>query len=394
MNPDLMKREPLEASCDTFALPAQPQAVHDAERTPRVPAALPWKLLLQPARRFSRGRPLPLARWAGLEAARRIVERLLSAGLEQTLSLEFVAKEFDTPTEARFGLELTGPGPHGALLGLDLPAARAIVDVIESRLGHLQGADELTETEYGLLEYTALACLDEFAREAGPDLDLPRIGCFLTRSGLAERLEREPALHLGLRLRLGARQGRGFLRLPEVESAPDGWGLPATGDGALSEDLEETLELRFALPPLTVTEGELARAEPGDLLLLGTRELAGRAGALISSTGWRICTALLETDRPASLSVRPERPAPETHVLAEGEDGSHSIQPLIGSVRLTLSELRSLGPDTPLDLEKDLTAPVQLCHEHRTLAWGELVRANGEIAVRLLKIDRTRLGER
>lgn len=59
----------------------------------------------------------------------------------------------------------------------------------------------------------------------------------------------------------------------------------------------------------------------------------------------------------------------------------------VGRVRMTLRELAQLNPGSVLELHKDSAAPVSLVVENRIMGQGELVRVDGELGVRILRLQ-------
>ena len=58
----------------------------------------------------------------------------------------------------------------------------------------------------------------------------------------------------------------------------------------------------------------------------------------------------------------------------------------VGRVRMTLRELAQLNSGSILELHKDTAAPVSLVVEDRVMGQGELVRVDGELGVRILRL--------
>ena len=58
----------------------------------------------------------------------------------------------------------------------------------------------------------------------------------------------------------------------------------------------------------------------------------------------------------------------------------------VGRIRMTLRELAQLNPGSILELHKDASAPVSLLVEDRVMGQGELVRVDGELGVRILRL--------
>jgi hypothetical protein len=351
-----------------------------------------WQLvaLTRPARLGARGACSAAARlW--LEWTLQVTGQALERTLDRPVTIEIPADDPEGGAAPVFGVAFAHPACAGeGLIVLDAPLGRAIVDALETDFANLRGNGHLSEAELGLLEYTTLACVDHVLRDGVPAASHGfALRAFLGRSELQERLKDNPLTPGVLNVRIAGREGRVRLYLPGWEAGD----LTAAAAAGLTPpvvsaaDLQTTITLRLALPPVTIPPGEVERLQPGDLLLLGATELKNMPECrLVTSTGWSVASATIVRHTPTVLSVRCGAFEPQARdaVAVALAAGQQVITPVAGQLPLRIGQLQRWRSDAALDLPLDLAAPVELQVDGRPVGEAELVRVDGEVGLRLL----------
>lgn len=266
-------------------------------------------------------------------------------------------------------------------IGLDLAAARSLVDTLTTALGGLRGTGPLSDGEQGILEFVLLESLERMIKR----LDAPP-GAVIVESLLPKDWAGpSQASHtLNLELLVGSSRGRVF-----VSEVPESIGQPDQST-AIRQPMENgVIALGLALPPIPLSETELARVTPGDLLLLSTVEPGGpwRVAHVVTPSGWcvaRVDEIALGPDAATARLLEFE-PCPHPPLRP---DAPPSVLPVVGRSSASTSALARLAPSAMMDFEIDAEAPVRLWVEGAPIGTGELVKADGHAAVRVLSWNR------
>ena len=309
------------------------------------------------------------------ESSRRIELEWLTGGLEQEAPM------------AGFGFALASTEDStAAIVTLDVPAARALVDVIESQLADLRGAGEITQTEHGLLEFTTLSALDELM--SSPEMPKSRRwrspGSSAAPTSSTRRRSRDS-------IRCGSEGGGGGAGRPRRDLDPGHARRPTPARGGASVPAVRSpspagdVEVMLTLPPVSLHRDAVEGLRAGDVLLLGATDLSsfGARCRLVTSNAWQLGSATVVSDAAERVTVRCGALALEVYQPPAAPDGSVAILPVFGSTSLTLDQVRRWPTEGTLDLVASSASPVDLLVDARWLASGELVRIDGELGVRV-----------
>lgn len=331
---------------------------------------------------------------SGREYARLVdaiseVTEALGSGLDRPMQAAWDAAP-SASLSAAFSITLrVGEiGPHDqVVVDLDDAAARALVDCAEEELAELRGHGALSEAECGLLEYVVLRCVDDLSRSGVP-ISVVRLAA-RTDGPSDVSADLRPAT---LRVVIGGREGRATLWLPPSPGSrrddEDAW------DAASPPMPRDRIDVSWRVP-LAMDEGELARADAGDVLLLGARELASlpAPGALVASTGWKLTHATARADTALSTRLVCGLPDPTPHVAAAYVDGRVALEVVLAEGVILRSALEEWEDGHVLELARPRCG-VRILHRGRPVGRGELARHEGEVVVRLLEFDASAIGER
>ncbi|MCA9323098.1 MAG: hypothetical protein KDB53_20325 [Planctomycetes bacterium] len=258
-----------------------------------------------------------------------------------------------------FGLLVEHDGLE-VVIGLDLAAARPIVDRLGELRAGLRGHGDLSAVESGLLEYATLRCVDTLAHH---DAELPcTLLGFLGAAELSARAVEAVARPIRLQVKIGGHSGQARLWIPAE------WTTGAFGDARF----EEPCQMRLALPVGELEEADLDGLAAGDAILLGGHDLTSLQARLrvVTSTGWCLGAPEAVEDLAGhvelTLGSGPPRP-----ILPE--EGS-TLRAEIGSLPLDERNLSGLQPGGKVALVKDLRAPVRLRGPQNREWTGELIR--------------------
>lgn len=354
------------------------------------PAAWQLVALTRPARLGAGGASSAAVRlW--LDWILQVTGQALERTLDRPVRIEIPAEEPGGDAGPEFGVAFAHPAYAGeGLIVLDAPLARVIVDALEVDFANLRGNGHLSEAELGLLEYTTLACVDYVLRDGGPAASHGfALRAFLGRSELQERLKDNPLTPGVLNVRIAGREGRIRLYLPgweagDLAAAAAGLAPPVVS----AAELQATITLHLALPPVAIPPGEVERLQPGDLLLLGATELQNLPECrLVTSTGWSLASATIVRHSPTVLTVRCGALEPQVWDAAAAvavNTGRQVLTPVVGRLPIRVGQLQRWRSGAALDLPQDLTTPVELHVDGRSAGKAELVRVDGEVGLRLL----------
>jgi hypothetical protein len=353
-------------------------------------APVAWQLvaLTRPARLGARGACSAAVRlW--LDWILQVTGQALERTLDRPVTIEIPAEEPEGDAAPVFGVTFSHPACAGeGLIVLDAPLGRAIVDALETDFANLRGNGHLSEAELGLLEYTTLACVDHVLRDGVPAASHGfALRGFLERSELRERVKDNPLTPGVLSVRIAGREGRIRLYLPGWEAGDLAAAAGLAPPVVSAADLQTTITLRLAFPPVAIPPGEVARLQPGDLLLLGATELQNLAECrLVTSTGWSVASATLVRHSPTVLTVRcgPLEPQVWDAGAGSGNTAEQVLTPVLGRLPIRIGQLQRWRSGGTLDLPRDLATPVELHVEGRSVGEAELVRVDGEVGLRLL----------
>ncbi len=333
-----------------------------------------YDLLRHPVAVDAAGRALdPQAQERVLELAARVAAQLreLSAG---AVHLQLATRP---PTLALFdegcAVELE-PAVQGSVwIALDPAASRALVDALALRHLGLRGAGEPTGAERALLEFAALACLDRCGAA--------RLRRFVHGRELARVTLEASTSALEFDLRCGASGGRA-----RVLVASTGQDAPLLLDPQREVD---ELELRVALPRLSISRAEYDGLEAGDVLLLGVESLSGFAARieLVTPGGWRVAGAELAGDCALSLTVRIG--ALDVRVLPRPSTTSSGVTlaPFLAARRVARTTFERWREGDELTLDKRPEAALDVFASDGARRTAELVRVAGELGLRVCSLQ-------
>lgn len=365
-----------------LAMTAAPSPIPEAAAAPAItPETL--QLLREPAWVEMAGRPMTAAARQRLAAAVRGAVAVLVELTQRDVRLRWAGDGVAVAGAVVFTADLcwhTAAGDErSARIGVDLDAARALVDALARRHGCGPGAGPLSAVERGMLEYLALELADALLGHGDGVVVLRR---------LVHAAGDETAAAGGFEgcmwLDVGGRRGQVLLMVPADILPP-----AAAADGAsrLPKSIGGETDLAFALPPVAVAADDWRAAAPGDLLLLGSQDLRalGAGGRLVTAQGWEVAGAVLVAESPRAVSVRCATPRITPLARPGAADAAAVVHPLLGRRTVALADLADLAAGASFDLAIDPLRPLRLlpglpggaCH-------GELVAVDDELAVRLL----------
>ena len=363
---------------DSIATPAE--APVDAP-----PAAWQLAALLQPA--FVGGdRWLPVLPRLWLEWAVQSAGRALERTLDRSTVVTFSRADQPALREAVFAVSFEHPALSGlGIVSVDLPCARLMLDALETDFANVRGTGALSQAELGLLEYIALATLDGVLRASTTRGFVVR-GFHDGRSARAVTDPTAAVAPISLNVHCAGREGFASLHLPGI----GGLVSAAIPGGVNAAPVASLIDLRVALPPVTLSRSDAAALQPKDVLLLGATDLQSFASScrLATGRGWSVASAAIVRDSPTVIDVRCGPFALD--VLPTTTPGSEQaiLNPLVGLRRLSTEHLERWQTGAILDLPKDLMLPVELFDGPLPVARGELIRLDGEVGVRVVKIHR------
>lgn len=338
-------------------------------------AAMSFEVLRRPAEREAGGLALGFElQERALEVAAQLAEHsrelcATTADVRWTPSLQARA-----PFEDGCGVELALADRSTLWVLLDGRATRALSDALSLLHLGLRGFGELTGAERGLVEFAVLSCVDRL----GCGASIRRIvhGRELARIATPTR-----GLALEFEVRLGASSGSARV-LFEVRAASKPLALDADCESAL-------LELRLALPALSIARDSFDALSAGDVLLFGAESFAGFASrtALVTTGGWRVASAQWAADDALSIRVRCGPLEPQVLLAPTPAPGQVLLTPFVGSRALEKTEFERWQSGDELTLDKRPASDVELLASNGTRLGGELVRFSGELGVRVCRID-------
>jgi hypothetical protein len=325
-----------------------------------------------------------------LEWATQLAREALEFTLDRPVSIDVLRADPGNAREAVFAIDFDHPSLEGGgSLTLDLPAARLVVDALETDFANVRGSGALSEAELGVLEYAALAVVDRAIRAAAGSHELV-IRAFHDARALrspAESPNAPAATTLALRLRIAGREGIARLHV-------NGWASqaltppPAATPPARAAAASAPIDVRLALPPVRIERSDFQSLQAGDVLLLGVSDLAsfGTPCRLATPNGWSLSTATIVRDSPTVVSVRCGPFALQPLPAAVPGEPQAMLNLLVGSQPLSPEQLQRWQPEASIDLAKDPALPVDVYEGLLQISRGELVRLDGEIGVRLAEV--------
>jgi hypothetical protein len=348
---------------------------------------------------------LPAARLVGagafelVRALRRIesalrdalpVESVLGVRYQRSVTIAVDASgDSIAPGAAKFGMRLRLPrSGELAIAVIDRAACEALANVFMAFYAPLRGYGDPTRVETALLEFAATLAIDDLRREGAEAIGGAALVGFLDKSELAPSAP-HPGHPLSLRIVVDQREGRGTVYLQDLAEAPPARVLPCAKRVETRTDARSSVEVRLALPAIELLSDEWKDAALGDVLLLGATDLTSLCGAwLVTDTGWRLAPATIEFDSPVTTSVALGTLDPDAFFGEPGAQGAARVVPTMGAARFTLEQIAAWKNGARVDLPKANALPVSIFHAGVELARGELVRADGEIGIRLGAIYR------
>lgn len=288
------------------------------------------------------------------------------------------------------GIEFRLRGRLG-VVGVDLSVARAIVDAIAEGWTGLRGHGPLTETESGLLEYVVLRLVSVL--EPMPTCSVGALGltAILSRREISEK-------ELGGLMRIpfdvSVRGNSGCVDL-YLERLDDGSEEESIRSAARRSGGQREVMLYFEIPPLEVAESDLELCAPGDLLLLGVRDLSHltRSAEITTSTGWRVATAKFVDTTATVLRARLDELRVSATERSAYADGKVLLRPRLGFTQIGLKDLRRFVSDSILDFSLERGGVATLVAGESEVGKAEIVRHHGELAIRLLEFSASRISE-
>jgi hypothetical protein len=367
------------------------------------PSALELAALRQPAlvRAGSGWLSVGPRLWLGwiIQAAQDAME----ITLDRPVTIELLAADPGSPREGVFTIDfehpgITGGGGGGGIIALDLPAARAVVDALESDFANVRGAGALSDAELGVLEYATLAILDRVLRASGAP---PAARSFVLRGfggsgsgsgsvSVSGQAAASASSAVALAIRIAGREG--IVRLHVQGWAGEAIGgpppSPAAQTAAASVDgATTTIDLRLALPPVRLDRKEALTLQAGDVILLGATDLHAFAAncRLATSGGWSLSSASIVRDSAAVLTARCGPFSLRTLAAASPDEPQAILNILVGFKPIAIEGVRQWQADGTIDLPKDPALAADVYDGLKRIGRGELVRLEGEIGVRLIE---------
>jgi len=332
------------------------------------------------------------------------VGEALERALERPVAIEIPGGGIKAPAGApAFGVTFSYTASAGrveAMIAVDVPMARALVDGLETDFANVRGSGNLTEAETGLLEYVTLACVDQVMRgsmsttaardSASADGRTFSLEKFLRAQEVVEWVGRTRVAPVALSGRVAGQGGSARLYLPGWEA---GDVTAPVWDAAAAPDLGMILTVRLALPSVRLPAVEGPALQPGDVVLLGVTDLAAVPGCrLITAEGWELSTATVVRDSADVVSVRCGAFDARVWDAASAAEGDTLLGPTLGAQFLSLEQVAHWPVGALLDLSKDLQSMVDLWRGGAVAARGELIRIDGELGVRVTDVDPAILG--
>jgi flagellar motor switch/type III secretory pathway protein FliN len=258
---------------------------------------------------------------------------------------------------ARLRVELTAL-PGVASIEVESRLGVALLDLLCGGPGTPEPASAVTPMERAALELAVLSALDGLA-----SLDE-------VETRLAPRLTREAGgpvsgLAVELAVQVGACAGRVRLILPP---AAVGWEDDGGGDRLRERAFSLSLSLRRGSASLT--PGERAALEPGDVVLLDAEP--GRLAA-VAPGGLRF----------AGKEVEDHLQIEEIQMAESSSEWPLALEVELARVPITLGALARLEPGAVIPLPIDRRGTVALKVGDRTFARGQLVDVEGGVGVRI-----------
>ena len=278
-----------------------------------------------------------------------------------------------------FSAELRSGADPVATIGLDLQGARIIADALGISLAGVRGAGALTAPEAGLVEYAALEVLDRVLTAAFADSPVVLGRVRAGQDAMVEGAGVRGGARIPMRMAVAGRSGGAVVVLHATTDAMPPLG-PTTAGAASG-----AVPVAMALPHFALAREELDSLNVGDVVLPGLASLEAAVECrLVTRTLWRLCGAEIVGDAATHLGlscgpleIRPDaarEPTPDGHVPA-------CI--LVGGTEISFEALRGWTSPRAVSLGKTPGLEATLVANARIAARGELVRADGEVAMRL-----------
>lgn len=281
-----------------------------------------------------------------------------------------------------------------ANIGVDLSAARAIVDAYGGGFTGLRGDGPLTENESGLLEFVVLQVIDECAVANEGHGTTVGIDALHSRADWS-RIDKSSLSRIDFEIVVRGRRGR--IEFWFASEAIDQEQVASfVFDSAVSTDSARLVELRYALPPIELCEEEVSQCVAGDLLRLGMRDLdrAAEPGAVTTATGWRLADARIVDVSATVMRARIGLPTLSREDARGYRNGRLLVRPHVGVARADRLDLGDWKEGTVVDFSIPHGMVAKLRFLDLEIGVAEIVRHDGELAMRLLSFHTDRLGER
>jgi hypothetical protein len=259
------------------------------------------------------------------------------------------------------------------------------VSSIESDFRAPRGAGSLTEVECGLLEYVSLALSEAIARHRNDVGRWGTINRFLNAQEISTITRDETAHYRFFQcpVSLGMHIGRLLIGVPPMSDSIEVPVDVLSPAQELALPLPDQIELRLALRPVAISREEATAMSVGDVLLTGYMSLQADGNMeLVTSNGWRIFGAEIISDSPTVAQIKLSDCAlrPWAGMTC---NAPNTYWPTIASIALAPSAIATLHAGSLVDLPR--RAGDLVLWTDGAAAWrGELVRVQGELAVRLL----------
>jgi hypothetical protein len=280
--------------------------------------------------------------------------------------------------ETTQSFELARPGALPMVLALDAAMVRLLCNSLDPSIALPLDSKHVSAAELGGSEAAVLKLLAQLPADTNGEPALVALNChdrgLVPRDASAAPLARWVLLQVHAR----TRAGRAMIGLPVPQSPVEALSAPPEQPLA-TELIAQPVDLCVALAPIRLDELESAHLSHGDVLLLGTTDLARvtTQAQLTIGTDWLLGPMRIDLESPTVLraqlthwSVRRYEPTgPEAVVL-------------IASRRINSRVLASINEGEVMDFDR----PLLLVRLSNGITWAaELIRIHEELGVRLIQ---------
>ncbi|MEX2215513.1 MAG: FliM/FliN family flagellar motor switch protein [Phycisphaeraceae bacterium] len=393
----------------TEAQAAQPVADAPGESPVQVPPApsivaakaWPWRALVRPAALLGAAGIVDGASVAAMDVIVAAALRTLNRTLGRPVAIDAIQTGGGIAKPSKgFGVVLRFKEPAiEALITLDRQAIRALATALTLESEGIAAPAspgphaEPGAVERGLIEYLTLVLFDGVLKEVHPAARPPKIAAFCDEGQINVWLTKRKARGFGLNLSLLGEAGTISVHVhgwSDEQWAAMQAALPALATAPLDPT---TIDVRLALPAVSLQPEEFDAMEAGDVILLGGPHLIGmpQACELVTDTHWSLGPARVTHDTPTYLALRwspGEDSAPGIRMASmQSTREVPVVQMLVGRAIVPIEQIASAGEGIELNLSKDAIAPVDIMVGVTRIARGEFVIIGSELGVRVLPED-------